>query len=93
MTILAIIKKDYSSSGLIATFLNEFKAHVSISKVRFAVPVNGIIEICFCRSGYSLVSFHVTEISVTWNIKSELKEENLITIRSQVGEGQSQVFD
>ena len=91
MTVSAVIEKDCSSSELIATFFNELKEYVSISKVRSAVPVNGSVEVCFVDQE-SLVSF-LAVAPEAWNIKSELKQEKLITIIPQVGEGHSQVSD
>ena len=91
MAVSAIIEKDCSSSELIASFFNELKEYVSISKVRSAVPVNGSVEVCFVDQD-SLVSF-LAVAPEAWNIKSELKQEKLITVIPQVGEGHSQVSD
>ena len=91
MTVSAVIDKDCSSSELIASFFNELKAYVLISKVCSAVLVNGSVEVCFVDQD-SLISF-LAVAPEAWNIKSELKQEKLITIIPQVGEGHSQVSD
>ena len=76
---------------IVRAFFNELKAYVLISKVCSAVLVNGSVEVCFVDQD-SLISFHAVAPEA-WNIKSELKQEKLITIIPQVGEGHSQVSD
>ena len=89
--ISAIISKDCSNDEKLKAFFAEFRQFSSISKVRSAVVIGTSVEVCFVDQ-QSLAAF-LCAAPESWNIRSDLKQEKLITISPQFGEGHTQVSD
>ena len=89
--ISAIISKDCSTDDKLKAFFTDFRQFSDISKVRSAVVIGTSVEICFVDQ-QSLAAF-LCAAPESWNIRSDLKQEKLITISPQFGEGHTQVSD
>ena len=89
--ISAIISKDCSNDDKLKAFFDEFRQFSNINKVRSAVVIGTSIEVCFVDQ-QSLAAF-LCAAPESWNVRSDLKQEKLITISPQFGEGHTQVSD
>ena len=72
-------------------FLSQFRQFSNISKVKSAVARGTSVEVCF-DDQQSLAAF-LRATPDSWNIQSELKQEKLVTISPQFGEGHTQISD